>query len=1210
MTTTINSKRRVKFEQNVVMKENQQGRSNAVAVIMIALGIGGPIGLQAASLAFTPGDLVLTRSVYSGVASTVTVGQPLPGGGFAVADGRYPLVFNNNTVDGSFGVTTPIYVDDLRTDGSLVGTMLVDQNQIVTSFSSKSELAINLSADGTALTFLGYVAPANALDVSNSNTANPVDPTDPVTSIHPRAVAQINYDGTLQVTPVNAYSGNNGRAVVLANGSYYLAGNAGNSGPGPTGTTLGLLSDDTGVQMIPLGANGDTTVVGAVNGTFGNGTGYQRGYSITQYGFAADKTGKDDNFRGLRLFANTLYVTKGSGGNGINTVFQVGTAGSVPSLADAGTTPITILPGFYTGLAKNAGARFPFGIWFADANTLYVADEGDGKIADAAKDLGAGLQKWIRVNGSWQLAYTLQKGLGLGVSYSVANGPNGEVYPTALNPATDGLRNIVGQVNGYGIVTIYGVTSTVSSSGDQGADPNKLVAITDTLAFTTTAQAASEQFVTMKTAGYAEVFRGVAFAPGFTFTGVASGDATSSEATLWTRVSEPQGSSVPLTLQLATDPGFASVVQTYAGNTDPGKDNVLKINATGLQPGTRYYYRFVGAAPLELPSNTGTFKTAPDENAATALRFAFSGDADGLMRPYPLAHDFNQLGLDFFVWLGDTIYETASSGSPAVALSGTIPAPTSSGASPAQLFTDYSRKFREQFLPVHPGGQNCLQTLFASQGNYTLYDNHELGNRQYINGGAAPGGPVDSVSTGAGVDARVAANDVNMTANFMNKAPGFETLQQVYLNYQPVHEHGFLNVPADPRTDGTPPLFLAQRWGRNAIFINADDRSYRDIRMKTAANADDTGARADNPNRTMLGATQLAWLKQTLLDAQKTGVPWKFVAISSPIDQLGPIGGALDSSITITSVNSDGGKSWMGGYRAERNDLLKFIADNHILNVVFLSTDDHQNRVNELLYSPTGDTANQSSYVRIPRCFTIVDGPLGATGPDTITDHSFAHLKAIADGLAGAQASAGLDPIGLDPQYPGLINVSREGDASADTQRQPIDFYSPDTFNYTILDIGADCPTLTVTTYGINSYQVNTFPEASAVGPVRPILSFQIEGDIEPPVIQSVGATPHLLWPPDHTLIPILISVAATDNYAVASAKIVSVTSNAPQNGTGDGNTSPDWVITGNLTLQLRAERAGSGNGRIYTITVEVADTCGNKTYQTSTVTVPKSNKP
>jgi len=58
-----------------------------------------------------------------------------------------------------------------------------------------------------------------------------------------------------------------------------------------------------------------------------------------------------------------------------------------------------------------------------------------------------------------------------------------------------------------------------------------------------------------------------------------------------------------------------------------------------------------------------------------------------------------------------------------------------------------------------------------------------------------------------------------------------------------------------------------------------------------------TGMRAANPNRTMLGATQLAWLKQTLLDAEAAGVPWKLVGVSSPIDQLGPVGGALAASL-------------------------------------------------------------------------------------------------------------------------------------------------------------------------------------------------------------------------------------------------------------------------------------------------------------------------
>jgi hypothetical protein len=143
-----------------------------------------------------------------------------------------------------------------------------------------------------------------------------------------------------------------------------------------------------------------------------------------------------------------------------------------------------------------------------------VADEGSGNNTAAdnpTNDPNNGLEKWSLVNGVWQLDYTLQAGLNLGVHYSVVNGPSGEVYPTALNPATDGLRNLTGKINGDGTVTLYAVTSTVSASGDQGADPNKLVAITDNLSATTLP--ANENFTTLKTARYGEVLRGVSFTP-------------------------------------------------------------------------------------------------------------------------------------------------------------------------------------------------------------------------------------------------------------------------------------------------------------------------------------------------------------------------------------------------------------------------------------------------------------------------------------------------------------------------------------------------------------------------------------------------------------------------------------------------------------------------------------------------------------------------
>jgi hypothetical protein len=118
-----------------------------------------------------------------------------------------------------------------------------------------------------------------------------------------------------------------------------------------------------------------------------------------------------------------------------------------------------------------------------------------------------------------------------------------------------------------------------------------------------------------------------------------------------------------------------------------------------------------------------------------------------------------------------------------------------------------------------------------------------------------------------------------------------------------------------------------------------------------------------------------------------------------------------------------------------------------------------------------------------------------------------------------------------------------------------------------------------------------------------------INPDNIPPVIQSVTASPYLLAPANHQMVPVTINVAATDNVdPQPKCRIVSVTSNEPISGTGPGDLSPDWVITGDLTLNLRAERAAKSDGRVYTITVEAKDASGNASTQATIVTVPKDS--
>jgi alkaline phosphatase D len=595
----------------------------------------------------------------------------------------------------------------------------------------------------------------------------------------------------------------------------------------------------------------------------------------------------------------------------------------------------------------------------------------------------------------------------------------------------------------------------------------------------------------------------VAPAQAVTFLGVAAGDATSNSVILWTRAQQPGlQAGVGIMGFVSPDPTFSSDVVYTAGVPDPAHDFTIHFNVTRLKSGTRYYYRFL--AKDSTLSQVGTFVTAPDPTARVPVRMGFTGDADGLMRPYdatssvhflpPGAPGFGPQSFDYFVWLGDTIYETASGqGTP----------DNSPAVSTTPALADYWLKYREQFIPVSTGSYAGLKNYFAAAGHYTLLDNHELGNREFINGGASAAAPFNTTDI---------SFDVNTSGTYRHNTPGFKILEQAYSDYQPIRI-GTVNAPADPSSDGTQKLYFSQKWGANSIFFNLDDRTYRDIRLRNAA-GDDNGPRADNPNRTMLGSTQMQWFEQALLDAQWQGITWKIVAVSSPIDQIGPIGGSFtvtngvdNGPGTYTTTGTDGGKSWMGGYRPERNQLFKFIADNHIDHVVFLSTDDHQLRINELGYFTQFDNNNtpiQSSYVRTPGAFEIVAGPIGATGPDGVTDHTIPNLLQIARNFAAQQTLRGIDPIGLDPSFPGLHAVFREGDSAADIVRQPFDFFSPDTFNYATLEIGG-CPTLTVSVYGIDSYAVNTFPQPPTPSPVRQILSFKIDPDPRNPCLESAS---------------------------------------------------------------------------------------------------------
>ncbi len=402
-----------------------------------------------------PGNLLVSRSVYADNPNAIVPGQTvLPPGcttGCAVAstNAAYPQVFNNVLVDPSFGVTSRAFLDQVTPSGRLLGTTAVPTaGGLVTSFSSKSELALNLSTGGREVSFMGYAAAPGTIDVSNANTPGVIDPTNPVPGADFRVVGEVNQFGQFRFTETNAYSGDNGRAAIVNDqaGVVYMSGNAGNgSNPQPDGIIQGA-----GAQILtPSGKPESAQSPGAPQpvGSF----------SVTQLGDKADKVGKDTNFRGLTIFNNVVYYTKGSGSNGVNTVYFIDTTGKAcPSgtglpqpgaalptsaidfnpaqLQTLGVFPynMCVLQGFPTTLAKTSTA-FPFGLFFANPTTLYVTDEGSGDntfsttsgtFTNAAAQTTAGLQKWVLSGGSWHLAYTLAGGLRLGLPYTVRRLPD------------------------------------------------------------------------------------------------------------------------------------------------------------------------------------------------------------------------------------------------------------------------------------------------------------------------------------------------------------------------------------------------------------------------------------------------------------------------------------------------------------------------------------------------------------------------------------------------------------------------------------------------------------------------------------------------------------------------------------------------------------------------------------------------------------------
>jgi len=535
--------------------------------------------------------------------------------------------------------------------------------------------------------------------------------------------------------------------------------------------------------------------------------------------------------------------------------------------------------------------------------------------------------------------------------------------------------------------------------------------------------------------------------------GVASGDVTATTAVLWTR-STTLGN---VTFEYSTDPHFRHIAGTITAVVTNSSVPV-KVDVADLAPGTQYYYRATDASGA---TEAGQFRTAHERGTYAGFRFGISGDWQQ-DPPYPTLISAAASNLDLFVKLGDTIY--ADSETPALP-----------NVTQARTLDEFRIKHEEVVSPRF--GLNATSDLYRSTAILATIDDHEVVDN--FAGGAAPGESPDAPDIGSSPDP-LFTDDVD----FVNDTQAYEAALQAYQEYHPLRDE-FYDTPDDPRTDGERRLYRANHYGSDASVFVLDTRSFRDDQLEPAnlANPTEFLVQTFNPDRTLLGRAQLEQLKRDLLDAQDNGTTWKFVVVPEPIQNFGV-------------VNAE---DRFEGYAAERTELLRFIDENDIRNVVFMAGDFHGTLVNNLTYQ-MGPGQEQIA----TDAFEIVTGPVaffeGLFGPavtnlaaaaglltpeqrafydllpvasdtDSIVNDKDDFLKQLLNAQIGA---LGYDPIGLNDN----LSIA-EGQINATLLQG--DYVAAHTYSWTELDVDPLTQRLTVTTYGITPYseaEANANPQA------------------------------------------------------------------------------------------------------------------------------------
>ena len=389
--------------------------------------------------------------------------------------------------------------------------------------------------------------------------------------------------------------------------------------------------------------------------------------------------------------------------------------------------------------------------------------------------------------------------------------------------------------------------------------------------------------------------------------GVASGDPEATSVVLWTRLHTSSGEQIvsgdqQIAVDVARDSEFGDLVHSSIEPALAAHGHSMHFVANGLEDDTWYWYRFrVGAHT----SATGRTRTVPADGG-TPLRFGFSSCQHWETGAYAAHRHLAEADLDLFVWLGDYIYESGPSGISITTALG----PRVHNSPEVETLEAYRARYA--LYKSDPD----LQAHHAARPWIVTWDDHEVDN-----------------------------NHAGLTTQDGQDAVAFAQRRQA------AHQAWWENMPVrlDPPTPGAEfPIYRCTQWGALLDLHMLDGRQYRDPQPTDGEplvipGIGDLGVRllgptALDPEHTMLGVEQRAWLEQEVAASTAT---WNVLGNQVYMHGLNAFPG------TAPATNTD---SW-DGYHGERMALLENLASTSD-NLIVLSGDFHAATAAEVRSDP------------------------------------------------------------------------------------------------------------------------------------------------------------------------------------------------------------------------------------------------------------------